>query len=380
MGLWLPTGPEHAMTVDSPRYLFGVEEELQILDVDGALCQRIDELLPEVRGALGSLVAGELYQSQVETGTPICASLDRARAELTRLRTTVIEGAERIGCRIGAAGTHPFSHWREQRITPKSRYLNLRLDNRQLVEEQVVFGCHVHVGLPSKEAAVRTMNQVRVWLPALLALTGNSPFWNGDDTGYASFRAELWRRWPVSGPPNVYASHAEYDGVSAALVKAGVIREATKLYWDVRPSERYDTLEFRITDVQTSVDETVMVAGLVRALARTCHEEAVRGAEPPAVRPELLTAARWLAARDGVEGRLLDPETFQPLPAAAVIERLLAFIRPALEEHRDWQLVAEQVARTMAEGTGAARQRAVYAKSGRVHDVIERIVEDTARV
>ena len=368
------------MAVESPRYLFGVEEEFQILDVGGALCQRIGELLPRLRGTLGDSVAGELYQSQVETGTPICDSLDRARAELARLRAAVIAEAERIGCRIGAAGTHPFSHWRDQRINPKARYVNLRTDNRWLVGEQVVFGCHVHVGLPSKDAAVRTMNRVRVWLPPLLALTGNSPFWTGDDTGYASFRAELWRRWPASGPPYVFASGAEYDGVNAALVGAGVVREATKVYWDVRPSERYDTIEFRIADVQTTVEEALMVAGLVRALVRTCHEDAVRGTAPPAVRPEMLAAARWLAARDGVEGRLLDPFTSEPRPAAAVVERLLDFARPALEEHGDWEAVTEQVARTMAEGTGAERQRAVYAKSGRVQDVIERIVEDTARV
>ena len=217
----------------------------------------------------------------VETNTPVCSSLAEVRDALRSTRRALIGAAEREGLRIAAAGTHPFSHWRDQAVTPKTRYHNLAEDYRQVFREEVVFGCHVHVGIEDREAAIQTMNRVRPWLPVLLALSGSSPFWLGADTGYASYRTEVWNRWPMAGMPQPFASRAEYDRLVETLEATGSIREPTKLYWDVRPSSQFETLEFRVADVLPRVEEAVMVAGLVRALAHTCHDAAVRGEPAP---------------------------------------------------------------------------------------------------
>jgi len=215
-------------------------------------------VLPAARSELGDRVEPELYRSQVEMHTPVCATLAEARQALRDTRRALIEAAERGGLRIAAAGTHPFSHWGDQAVTPKTRYANLAEDYRQVFREQVVFGCHVHVGIEDREAAIQTMNRVRPWLPVLLALSASSPFWLGDDTGYASYRAEVWNRWPTAGMPQPFDSRAEYDRLVETLVATGSIREPTKLYWDVRPSSHFETLEFRVADSVMRVDEAVM--------------------------------------------------------------------------------------------------------------------------
>ncbi|HET9558670.1 MAG TPA: YbdK family carboxylate-amine ligase, partial [Actinomycetota bacterium] len=238
-------------------------------------------VLPEAEPELGDRVQPELYRSQVEMNTPVCTTLGEVRDAVRHGRRALVEAAGREGLRLAAAGTHPFSHWRDQVVTDKPRYRNLAEDYQQVFREQVVFGCHVHVGIADPEAAIQTMNHTRPWLPALLALSGNSLYWLGADTGYASYRTEVWNRWPTAGLPELFDSRASYDALVETLVATGSVREPTKLYWDVRPSTRQPTLEFRVADVLMDVDEAVMVAGLARALAFTCHEAAARGEPVP---------------------------------------------------------------------------------------------------
>jgi glutamate---cysteine ligase / carboxylate-amine ligase len=223
------------------------------------------------------------------------------------------------------------------------------------------------------------MNQVRPWLPALLALTGNSPFWLGVDTGYASYRSEVWNRWPTAGLPEVFASRATYDALVETLVATGSLREPTKLYWDVRPSARQPTLEFRVADVCMDVDEAVMVAGLARALAFTGHRAATRGEPVPEPRPELLRAAKWRAARSGLDDDLVDVIGARALPATELVEVFLAAVRPGLEAAGDLEEVTELVRATVARGTGAARQRAELRRTGRLEAVVDLVAEATAR-
>ena len=223
------------------------------------------------------------------------------------------------------------------------------------------------------------MNRVRPWLARMLSLTGNSPFWMGMDTGYASFRTEIWRRWPMAGTPQVFASRAEYDALVEALVATESISDATKIYWDVRPSARFETLEFRVTDVCMTVDEAVMVAGLTRDLARTCYEQAISNKPFHEVRAELLRAAKWRAARFGLEANLIDVETQRTVPALEMIEKLLAFLRPSLEANGEWEEISSLVRETVARGTGAMRQRQVYERAGRFEDVIDYLVAETAK-
>ena len=315
----------------------------------------------------------------VETNTPVCTTLAEVRQALRRSRRALVEAAGREGLAIAAAGTHPFSHWANQQVTDKPRYHNLAADYRQVFREEVVFGCHVHVGFDDREAAIQTMNRVRPWLPVLLALSANSPFWLGADTGYASYRTEVWNRWPTAGIPQAFDSRAEYDRLIDTLVATGSLREPTKLYWDVRPSARQETLEFRVADSVMGVDEAVMVAGLVRALAVTAHAAAERGDPDPRPRPELLRAAKWRAARHGLEADLVDVLAGTARPAAELVEAFLAEVGPALEEAGDLAEVTGLVRATLAGGTGAARQRQVFRRTGRLEDVVDLVVEATAR-
>jgi carboxylate-amine ligase len=361
-------------------FTLGVEEEFQIIKPESrALQSHAQAILPEAQAAVGDQVTQELYLSMIEIGTPVCHSLTDVRNELRRLRSEVITAAANDGCQIAAAGTHPFSHWNKQRLTPKDRYMDMATDYQQLIREQLIFGCHVHVGIPNRELAIQVMNRVRPWLASLLALASNSPFWLGVDTGYASYRTEIWGRWPMSGNPHVFADRAEYDRLTETLIAVGGISDASNIYWDVRPSMHYETLEFRVTDVCLTIDEAVMVAGLARGLARTCALEAERYVAIEHVRPEVLRAAKWQAARFGLTGDLVDLQEKRLVPARVLIEKLLAYIRPALEEYNEWETVARLVRTTMDQGTGAKRQRAVYEKTNSHESVVDFIVAETAK-
>jgi carboxylate-amine ligase len=359
-------------------FSIGVEEEFQIVDAETrALRSRAGKLLPRARARVGDDVTNELYLSQIEVGTIACATLAEVRSELVRLRRAVIEAARRDGCRIAAAGTHPFSHWHDQTLTPKDRYHAIADEFQQVAREQIIFGCHVHIGIADREAAVQVMNRARPWLATLLALSANSPFWLGNETGYASYRTELFGRFPMTGTPQAFSSRAEYDGLVADLVACGAIEDASHIYWDARPSSHVETLEFRVADVCMSVDETVMLAGLTRAVARTCHDQWVRGEAVPPIRPELLRAAKWRASRFGHDGELIDVFDRRAMPAADVVKRLLEFVRPWLEEAGEWHEVATLVKNVSSRGTGARRQREVWTRTGRWEDVVDRIIVET---
>ena len=368
------------MSAHREEFTIGVEEEYQIIHPQTReLRSRAARILHKAEEAVGQQVQPELYLSQIEIGTRVCSTLADVRAELLRLRREVITAAGRDGSLIAAAGTHPFSHWADQRVTPKERYKEISQDYQQLAREQLIFGCHVHVGMSDREAAVQVMNRARGWLAPLLALSTNSPFWLGADTGYASFRTEIWRRWPMAGTPQVFNSRAEYDALVETLHATGSIGDATNIYWDVRPSARFETLEFRVTDVCLTVDEAVMVAGLVRSLARTCYAQAARNEPTPCARPELLRAAKWRAARFGLTAELIDAEGGRAVPARQMIEKMLTFLRPSLEEFGEWGEVSNLVFETIGRGTGSQRQHAAYAQTGRLEDVVDLIVAETAK-
>ncbi len=361
-------------------FTIGVEEEYQIINPETReLRPRVSRVLPRAQESLGDEVTNEFYQSQIEVGTPICHTLAEVRAELVRLRRGVVEAAERDGSRIAAAGTHPFSHWEGQPITPKPRYFDLQEDFQQLAREQIIFGCHVHIGIADPEDAIRIMNRSRPWLAPFVALAASSPFWLSDETGYASYRTELFSRWPMAGTPQIFASRSDYDDLVASLVAVGMIPDASKIYWDARPSSHAQTIEFRMADVCPTVDEAVMVAGLCRALARTCLEEHRKGVPYHVPRPEMLRAARWRASRFGLDGDLIDVIAKKSVPARELIEALLSHLRPALEQQGDWDEVSTLVRNTLEHGNGAKRQLWAFAQSGRLEDVIDLILRETVQ-
>lgn len=362
------------------EFTLGIEEEYQIVDPQTReLSGRAGQIIPIAEAELGKeVVQPEIHRSQIEIATSVCHTLKEARAQLVRCRGSVIEAAAKDGKAIAAAGTHPFSDWKQQSITPKKRYLGLVEDLQQAIRELVIFGCHVHIGLEDREIAIGVVNRARNWLSVLLAFTANSPFWLGEKTGYASYRTELWYRIPLAGPPPIFENLDEYRAFVEVLVATGAIDDPTKIYWDIRLSEKFPTVEFRIADVCMTIDEAVMLAGLVRGLTRTCYLETINNEPFTPVRTELLRAAHWQAARYGLQENLIDVEGERSLPASEVVKTFLNYLRPALEEFGDWDEVSSLVRKTLAAGNGANRQCQIYDRQDSYKDVVDYIVAQTS--
>jgi glutamate---cysteine ligase / carboxylate-amine ligase len=361
--------------VSGDRFTFGIEEEYLVVDAESRdLRPRAERILETAHEQVGDEVAAELSESQVEVGTPICATLADARRNLTRLRAAAMAAAEAHGSRITAMASHPFADWLGQGITHKERYEAMGEAYQQLAREQLICGCHVHVAVDDPDLAVRVMDRSRPWLPAFLALSANSPFWQGVDTGYASFRTLTFDRWPTTGSPPVLGSRAAYDELVAALVRVGAIDDPRSLYWDIRPSMRYQTLELRTLDVCLGLDDAVALAGLARSLVRTLHGEEVAGAAPVEARPELVRVARWRAARYGLGGHLIDAAAGEEVPARVLVDRLLGRCRPDLEDSGEWDEVSAGVREVLARGNGADRQRAVFEQHGSFTEVVDFVV------
>jgi carboxylate-amine ligase len=346
----------------------GVEEEYLLLDErTGLPVPRAAEVkaAAELEPVLDEgEVDNELLQAQVEVATPICTDLAEADAHLRRLRGAVAGAALRAGCRLSATGSLPLRAAGTMPVTEKQRYLDMRADAARLVDEQLIDGMHIHVAVPDRHTGAAALCRLRPWLPVLVALGANSPFWEGRDTGFASWRTVVFGRWPVSGSPPSTADAATYEQRVEALIDTGVIRDRRQVYWHARLSERYPTLEIRATDVQLDVDSAVTLAGLGRALVATGLRDAAAGV--PALDPpgSVLHAASWHAARHGVAADLVDPRHGTPAKAADVVGALLEYAAPALEEYGDERRVAEGLARLLDGGTGAARQRRALADGG----------------
>lgn len=345
----------------------GVEEEYLLLDrVDGfpvsaaeAVCKAAG-LQPALSSAE---VHRELLRAQLEVATPVCETLDEVGGHLLRLRHALGAAAEQAGCRLVATGAAPYSAETPIEITDTPRYRGLYQDAPQLVDEQLISGMHVHVGVPDRATGVAVLNQLRPWLPVLVAASANSPYWRGRDTGFASWRTVVFGRWPVSGPPPAFADASDYDRRVRGLVTGGVIRDAHQVYWQTRLSERYPTVEVRAPDVQLRVEEAVMLAGLIRGLAQTAIWEHHAGRSAPRTLPEIVSAAGWHAARYGLEGSLIS-NAGTPVSARDAARALVQHVTPALAEHGDAGQVAALVERMLDEGNGSHRQRRVLAESG----------------
>jgi glutamate---cysteine ligase / carboxylate-amine ligase len=345
----------------------GVEEELLLVDAeDHQLVGRSDEVLARLAPAVGELVDQELKLSQVETATPVCTELREVHDHLVGLRRAVDRAAGTIGCRVLATGTHPVGLGRGQELTPKAAYERIQEHYCRLAEEQMVCGCHVHVGVEHPDLRIAVLDRVRTQLAPLLALTANSPFWEGDDTGFASYRFITFSRWPTFGTPEPLGDWAGYRGLLDTLIASGAIDAPARLYWTVRPSARYPTLEFRVADVPLDAAESVMVAGLCRGLVATAVADIEAGHPVLPVRGELVRIAEWQAARHGLHGDLLDPERGTSRPASEAVHELLGRISPALERLGDLDAVERAVTLVLEEGNGADRQRAAQQSAGSV--------------
>ncbi|MFD1829964.1 glutamate--cysteine ligase [Streptomyces desertarenae] len=339
----------------------GVEEEYLLLDPDSGRPVPLAERVFAAAGLQPALGTGEVHpellQVQVEIATPVCGTLEEVGGHLLRLRHALGGAAEEAGCRLAACGAAPFAPVVPSPVTDTPRYRALHVSAPRLVDEQLISGMHVHVAVPDRGTGVAVLNRLRPWLPVLVAMAANSPLWDGTDTGFASWRTVVFGRWPVSGPPPLFAGAADHDRRLRDLLATGVIRDLGQLYWQARLSERYPTVEVRAMDVQLRADDAVMLTGIVRALVVTALREEEAGLPLPVPPPELLAAAGWHAARHGMADTLLDPRTHRPRKAGDVVGGLMEHITPALEEAGDARQVDSLVHRLLQEGTAADRQR-----------------------
>lgn len=333
----------------------GVEEEFHILQVEsGLLVPRADAVLRRLRR---HTFTTELHQSTVESNSRVHATLAGLYADLARTRRRLDAVASSLGLAVVAAGTAPLAPAASGHPTAGARYRHMVEEYRQVADEQLICGAQIHVDIPDRDTAVGVMCAVSPWLPVLLALSASSPFWQGADTGYASWRTLLWQRWPTAGPVGCFPSAADYDAVVSDLVRTGVISDPGMIYYDVRPSAHLRTLELRICDACPRAETVVLVAGLFRALVTEAIELRASGAAVCDGRHEWLRGASWRAARSGLEGALVDPRTHREAPAADVVRGLLARLRPALEDHGDWQTVGDLTEAALADGSAAERMR-----------------------
>lgn len=334
----------------------GVEEEFHVLEVEsGLLVPRADAVLRQLPERTFTT---ELHRSTVESNSGVHTSLDDLHADLAETRRRLDRAAASSGLAVMAAGTAPLAPAAAAHPTADARYLHMSEEYRKVADEQLICGAQVHVDVPDRDTAVRAMCTVAPWLPVLLALSASSPFWQGADTGYASWRTLLWQRWPTAGPAGCYASAAEYDAAVQDFVQAGVISDPGMIYYDVRPSDHLSTLELRICDACPRAETVVLIAGLFRALVTDAREQLSAPREPHcAGRHEWLRGAAWRAARSGLEGTLVDPETHREAAAEQVLRKLLVRLRPALEAHGDWETVRTLAHQALAEGSAARRIR-----------------------
>jgi glutamate---cysteine ligase / carboxylate-amine ligase len=359
--------------------LFGVEEEFLVVDpVTRAVVPQAEAVLNRAKTSLGDRVSGEITKLQVETRTLPCRSVEELLGQLIEAREMLSSAAEAEGLRIVASGTPVLGDMVPPPITEGPRQDRGMATFRGLHDELAVCAVHVHVEVPDRDRAVLVSNHLRPYLPTLIALTANSPYWAERDTGYASWRTTIWGRWPVAGPPPYLTSGAHYDELVAVLQEAGGLVDEGTIFWDIRPSARYPTLEIRAADVPMTAEESALLAALVRALVGSITPAVDRGDPGPVIAGELLRLAYWRAARDGLDGDGIDVYTGQLVPAAELAEGLLQAARPALEEHGDLDLVTGWLRKLVGDGAGAARQRRAATRQGGLADVVDHLIAQSA--
>ncbi|MFI6236283.1 glutamate--cysteine ligase [Micromonospora sp. NPDC050784] len=363
---------------DLSTLTLGVEEEFLLLDPDsGRNLPVADQVLAALRGPARHQSRQEFRHSMVEMVTPVCTDLTELRAHLVALRRSAAEAATAAGARLVAVGATPLAE-PHRTVPDEPRYHAMSRRYGPVAHDPAVCGFHVHVGLPDRDLAVLVCNHLRVWLPVVQAITTNSPLHDGDDTGHASWRSMQLERWPSIGPTPYFDSAADYDHTVDQLIAAGIMLDAAMVYWYARPSSTYPTVEVRVGDVCTEVDDAVLVAALVRSLVATLVDDVRAGVTAPNVRDCLVAAAHWRAAHDGLDGELIDLRAGGTRPAWALVDELMAVIAPALLRHGDLGYVLAQLARLRRDGTGAARQRQVLERTDDLGAVIDDLVARTA--
>jgi carboxylate-amine ligase len=365
--------------MNAPSLTIGIEEEYQIIDPQTReLRSYITEILQGDHLTLREQVKPELHQSIVEIGTKVCRTPAEARGELVRLRQEIMRVSGRNSLKIAAAGTHPFSSWLKQEITPLDRYVGVKEDMQDLAQQLLIFGTHVHIGVEDRDFLIDAMNVARYMLPHVLCLSTSSPFWMGRNTGLKSYRSVIFRNFPRTGIPRILHGWSEYEYIVGTLVRTHSIPDGTKIWWDARPNWNYPTLEFRICDVCTRVDEAVCVAAILQAIIAKCWKLRRDNMTFRVYNSDLIEENKWRAVRYGMDGKLIDFGKQQELPARDLIRELLEWFIGDVVDELGSRKEVEYAYRIMEEGSSADRQLAVFRRTGDLKAVVDHVIRETA--
>lgn len=361
-----------------PSLTIGIEEEYQTIDPETRdLRSHVEsEILSKGKTLLKEAVKAEMHQSVVEIGTGVCSNIREAGYQLKDLRSQMCALASQNGLRLAAAGTHPFADWRKQEIFPDERYHTIVQDLKMVARANLIFGLHVHVGVEDREVAIHLMNAARYFLPHILALSTNSPFWLGMDTGLKSYRCKVFDKFPRTNIPDYFPSWGEYDSFVKLLIRTNCIDNAKKIWWDIRPHPNFPTLEFRICDVPLRADETLAIAALIQATVAKLYKLHAANQGFRLYRRVLIMENKWRALRYGLEGKLIDFGKQTEVPVRDLIYEYLNFVEDVVDELGSRQQI-NYIHRILEMGTGADRQLKMFHETGDLKKVVDYMIEET---
>lgn len=360
-----------------PAFTLGIEEEFQVIDPETReLRSHMHQIVEGGKVVLKEQVKAEMHQSVVEVGTNICKDVKEARVEVTYLREMVAKLAAKQGLKIAAAGTHPFSRWQDQLITDHPRYEEIIREMQDAARSNLIFGLHVHVGIEDREIGIRLMNQARYFLPHIFALSTNSPFWEGRNTGFKSFRTKVFDKFPRTGIPDEFGSASEYDDYIKLLIKTNCMDNAKKVWWDIRLHPFFNTIEFRICDIPMRIEETITLAAIMQAIIAKLYRLMQHNLSFRTYSRALINENKWRAARYGIDDKLIDFGKEQEVETRLLIHEIVDFVDDVVDELGSREEV-EAVSGMMLNGSGADRQLEVFEKTGDLKKVVDFIISET---
>src|SRR5438093_9241314 len=359
------------------QFTLGIEEEFQIVDpTTRELRSHVTEFLDEGKMILGEQIKPEMIQSQIEVGTGICKNIQEARADISNLRGVISSLAEKNGLKIVAASTHPISHWKDQTVFEDERYELLVEELQNVARSLLIFGLHVHVGVADPERQIHIMNASRYFLPHVLALSTSSPFWMGHNTGLKSYRSEIFKQFPRTDIPDQFDSYPGFQRYVDLLIKTGCINDGKKIWWDVRPHPYFPTLEFRVCDIPTRVDDTIAIAALFQAIVAKLSKLIEKNLGFRLYRRMLIQENKWRAVRYGLDGKMIDFGKQKEVPTKELILELLDFVDDVLDDLGSRKEV-EHIHTILERGTSADEQLRVYRETNDLDKVVDRLIELT---
>jgi carboxylate-amine ligase len=359
------------------KFTLGIEEEYQVIDpVTRELTSHDQQIVVNAEKFLNEQVKAEMHQAVVEVGTNICNNVTEARKEVSHLRKSIATIANDLGFKIGSAGTHPFSKWENQQLTPNPRYDEIINELQDTARSNLIFGLHVHVGMADKNMALHLVNAMRYFLPHLYALSTNSPFWEGRNTGFKSFRSKIFDKFPRTGIPGAFDNYAQYENYVNLLVKTKCIDNPKKIWWDIRIHPVYPTLEVRICDVPLTVDETICIAALVQALVAKLYKLRKQNLNYMVYHRALINENKWRAGRYGIDGKMIDFGLEKEVETKLLMKELVDFVDDVLDE-LDSRKEVEYIFKMLENGTGADRQLKIYEETKDLKKVVDYITEQT---